>query len=86
MKKIFDRSKDGARAVVFEKTDRLTSNLTEEESLYLEEIINEEIKSYLDSGYYLDNDYVITLRNLLSKFNLRESYPYDRWYKEESEE
>lgn len=57
------------------------SGLTEKETLYLEEILNEGIKDYLDSGYYLDDDYVVTLRGMLAKFNLKESHPYDIWYK-----
>lgn len=54
------------------------SNLSEEEKAILEELLNEEIKSYLQSGYKVTDDYVIVLRNLLKKFKLREIYKYER--------
>ena len=53
------------------------SNLTKEDLLTLEELINEEIKNYLDSGYSIKDDYVIDLRSLLKKLNLKEDYKYD---------
>lgn len=52
-------------------------NLTKEDLLTLEELINEEIKNYLDSGYSIKDDYVIDLRSLLKKLNLKEYYKYD---------
>ena len=52
-------------------------NLTKEDLLALEELINEEIKNYLDSGYSIKDDYVIDLRSLLKKLNLKEYYKYD---------
>ena len=45
----------------------------------LEELINEEIKNYLENGYKLTNEYVVNLRNLLRKLNLKEIYVFDRW-------
>ena len=45
----------------------------------LQEVLNEEILSYLDSGYKLDNEYTIDLRNLLKKLNLEEIYDFDKW-------
>lgn len=51
--------------------------MTEEEKAILEELLNEEIKSYLQSGYKVTDDYVIVLRNLLKKFGLREIYKYE---------
>lgn len=57
----------------------------EKELNYLEEIINEEIKDYLSSGYPLTDDYVVTLRGLLSKLGVREIYKFDR-YKEDSDD
>ena len=52
-------------------------NLTKEDLTILEEIINEEIHSQIDSGYK-ENDYVKTLRELLKKFNLKEIYNFDK--------
>ena len=46
----------------------------------LEKIINDEIKSQLDSGYKLNSEYVIILRNLLKKLNLKEYWDYDKKY------
>lgn len=51
--------------------------MSEEEKAILEELLNEEIKNYLQSGYKVTDDYVITLRNLLKKFGLREIYKYE---------
>lgn len=55
------------------------SNLTKEDFLILEELINEEIKNYLDSGYSIKDDYVIDLRSLLKKLNLKEYYKFDNY-------
>lgn len=46
----------------------------------LQEVLNEEILSYLDSGYKLDDEYTINLRNLLKKLNLEEVYDFDKRY------
>ena len=46
----------------------------------LQEVLNEEILSYLDSGYKLDDEYTIDLRNLLRKLNLEEVYDFDKRY------
>ena len=46
----------------------------------LEELINEEILGYLDSGYKLTDEYTMTLRNILHKLNLREIYDFDKRY------
>lgn len=46
----------------------------------LQEVLNEEILSYLDSGYKLDDEYTIDLRNLLKKLNLEEIYDFDKRY------
>ena len=45
----------------------------------LEEIINEEIQSYFNSGYNIEGDYIVRLRNILKKLNLEEYYDYDNW-------
>ena len=52
-------------------------NLTKEDLMILEEIINEEIHSQIDSGYK-ESDYVKALRELLKKLNLEEIYNFDR--------
>ena len=44
----------------------------------LQEIINEEILSYLDSGYNIKDEYVILCRSILKKLNLKEIYDFDR--------
>ena len=46
----------------------------------LQEVLNEEILSYLDSGYKLDDEYTINLRNILKKLNLEEIYDFDKRY------
>ena len=61
-------------------------SLTDKEKLYLEEILNEAIYEYLDSGYYVDDDYVVTLRGLLFRLNLTETKPYDKWFKKRDED
>lgn len=46
--------------------------MNEEEKQILEELINEEIKSYIQSGYRITDEYVITLRNIIKKLGLKE--------------
>lgn len=53
-------------------------NLTKEELETLQELLNEEILSYLDSGYGLQDEYVISLRSMIKKFCLKEIYDFDR--------
>lgn len=45
----------------------------------LEELINEEIKNYFDSGYEIKGSYITMLRNMLKKLHLKEYYNYDKW-------
>ena len=52
-------------------------NLTKEDLMILEEIINEEIHNQIDSCYK-ESDYVKTLRELLKKFDLKEIYNFDK--------
>lgn len=54
--------------------------MDKEDLVILEEIINDEIESILDSGYKLNSEYVISLRNLLKKLNLKEYWDYDKKY------
>lgn len=51
-----------------------------EELECLQEIINEEILSYLDSGYNIQDEYIILLRNILKKLNLKEIYDFEKRY------
>ena len=57
-------------------------NLAKDDLDTLEEIINEEIESYLESGYKLTDEYTINLRNLLKKLGLNEIYNFDERYKD----
>ena len=52
-------------------------NLTKEDLMILEEIINEEVHSQIDNGCK-ESDYVKTLRNLLKKLDLKEIYNFDK--------
>ena len=52
--------------------------LNDEELDLLEEIINDEIISYLESGYKNTSEYVVSCRNILKKLNLKELFNYDK--------
>lgn len=54
--------------------------LNVEELECLQEVINEEILSYLDSGYNIQDEYIISLRNILKKLNLKEIYDFEKRY------
>ena len=43
---------------------------------YLEEILNDEISEYLRSGYGVDDEYIVTLRGILQKLWLKETYDF----------
>jgi len=60
--------------------------MSKEELDILEEIINEELESYLQSGYSLKSQYAIKLRDLLKKLKLRELYDYDKRFNRKGEE
>ena len=51
----------------------------------LEELLNNELEAYLDSGYGLNDDYVIELRKFLKHFNLKEYWNYDKKYGSDKE-
>ena len=55
--------------------------LTKNDLSILEEIINEEIENYLQSGYELTDKYVIDLREILKKLKLKEIYNFDKRFK-----
>ena len=59
--------------------------MTQKQLEILEQLLNDELDSYLDSGYGLDNDYVIELRNFLRQFNLKEYWDYDKEYGSDKE-
>lgn len=46
--------------------------LNKQELLLLEELINDEISRYLQSGYKLDSEYVVYLRIILDKLGLKD--------------
>lgn len=50
--------------------------LNQEELECLQEILNEEILSYIQSGYKITDDYVVLCRNILKKLNLKEIYDF----------
>lgn len=52
---------------------------TEKELDTLQELLNEEILSYLRSGYKLNDEYVVLLRVLLCKLHLKEIYNFEKW-------
>lgn len=54
--------------------------MTKDDLDILEELINNALESYLDSGYGLNSEYTIALRNLLNKLGLKEYWDYDKKY------
>lgn len=53
---------------------------TKEELDILEDVLNEAIEEYLYSGYKITDEYIINVRGLLRKLNLREYWDYDKKY------
>ena len=56
--------------------------MSEEELSLLEEILNEELLSYADSGFKITDDCVIQIRSILKKLNLKEIYNFERKFKD----
>lgn len=56
-------------------------NMTNDELKYLEEMINEEILKYLYSWYSKDDEYIVALRNILKKLDLKELYNFNDYNK-----
>lgn len=54
--------------------------MSKEDLDILEELINEEIERYLESGYKLTDEYTVNLRKILKKLNLKEMYDFDKYY------
>lgn len=50
--------------------------LNQEELECLQEILSEEILSYIQSGYKITDDYIVLCRNILKKLNLKEIYDF----------
>lgn len=50
---------------------------TKHELDILEELLNDEIFNYLDSGYSIDDEWIIDIRNLMKKINVKERRNYD---------
>lgn len=50
-----------------------------EELMILEELLNEEILECLKSGMALQDNYIIRLRDMLFRLNLKETYNFERW-------
>lgn len=69
----------------YEKYHGKNYSFTEDELDMLEDLLNEDICSSLDSGYGLDSDMVVTARGLLKKLNLKEWHNYNTWEKEDVE-
>lgn len=44
----------------------------------LQELLNEEILNYLQSGYSVKDDFVIRLRTIIKKLNLKEIYNFEK--------
>ena len=55
--------------------------MTEEELSLLEEILNEELLSYADSGFKITEDCVVQVRSILKKLNLKEIYNFERKFR-----
>lgn len=55
--------------------------MSEEELSLLEEILNEELLSYADSGFKITDECVINVRSILKKLNLKEVYNFERKFK-----
>lgn len=43
----------------------------------IESLLNTEIKEYLLSGYGRNNEYVVSMRSILKKLDLKEYYDFD---------
>ena len=55
------------------------NKLSDEEIALLEEILNTEIIEYaVSSGYGFTNEYIVSLRNIIKKLGLKETYDYDK--------
>lgn len=52
--------------------------MSDYEKSILQEVLNEEILSYLSSGYKVTDNYIVTLRGLIKKFDLKEVYNFDK--------
>lgn len=55
--------------------------MNENEMLILEELLNDEIINYLDSGYKLTDEYIVALQSIIKKLGLKgtQQYKYYRY-------
>lgn len=56
---------------------------TKHELDILEELLNEEIFNYLDSGYSIHDEWIVDIRNLMKKINVKERRNYDNFRSDE---
>ena len=56
---------------------------TKNELAILEELLNDEVFSYLDSGYSIDDEYIVDIRNIMRKINVKETRNYDDFRSDE---
>lgn len=52
--------------------------LDREELDCLQEILNEEILLYIQSGYKITDEYIVLCRNILRKLDLKEIYNFNK--------
>lgn len=57
--------------------------MNKDEYEILEELLNDEIINYLDSGYKITDKYIVTLQSIIKKLGLKETqqYKYNRYKK-----
>ena len=53
--------------------------MTEIEKDILEDLLNEDLLEHIHSGYSVEDEYSITIRNLMRKFDIKERYNFDRY-------
>lgn len=71
------RAKERARYIKFHTKYHL--NLTDEELLMIQMLVNEEIVFLLDAGNTIEDSEVCLLRKILKKLNLDEVHDYDNY-------
>ena len=81
--KWFDSSERARVRFAYVKYHGKSYSFTQDELDMLEDLLNEDICSSLDSGYGLDSDMVVTARGLLKKLDLKEWHNYNTWEKED---
>jgi hypothetical protein len=54
-------------------------NLSKYHIYILEDLLNEEILSYLESGYSLEDEYIIGIKEIMKILNIKEKYNFDKF-------